>query len=301
MRDDKVLTGWNGLMIAAYADGYRVLKVEKYRHAAEAAAEFLLRRLRTPDGRLLRTYRLGQAKLPAYLEDYAFLAHGLLRLHAATGDARWLREARALADRMIADFEDREDGGFFFTAVGHESLLARPKDPFDNALPSGNSMAILDLLALHRATGESSYRDHAARALRAFATPMARLPYAMPMMLVGLEQYLDQEAKRDRPAPAPPVADSADGSPRTVTASARPAGDAADGHCRRQGVRRVGLRVDRSRLAPLRQSRRGRRAQAHDPRARSVLGGIRHAGRGQVPGRRGQGPRFHRAGKGRAV
>ena len=94
---------------------------------------------------------LGQAKLPAYLEDYAFLAHGLLRLHAATGDARWLREARALADRMIADFEDREDGGFFFTADGHESLLARPKDPFDNALPSGNTVAILDLLALHKA------------------------------------------------------------------------------------------------------------------------------------------------------
>ncbi len=174
MRDDKVLTGWNGLMIAAYADGYRVLQVEKYRQAAEKAAEFLLAKLRTPDGRLLRTYRLGQAKLPAYLEDYAFLAHGLLRLHAATGDARWLREARALADRMIADFEDREEGGFFFTAEGHESLLARPKDPFDNALPSGNSMAILDLLALHRVTGESSYRDHAAKALGAFSTTDVR-------------------------------------------------------------------------------------------------------------------------------
>ena len=123
MRDDKVLTGWNGLMIAAYADGYRVLKVEKYRQAAEARRRAsCCDKLRTPDGRLLRTYRLGQAKLPAYLEDYAFLAHGLLRLHAATGDARWLREARAMADRMIADFEDREDGGFFFTAD-------RPREP----------------------------------------------------------------------------------------------------------------------------------------------------------------------------
>ena len=91
LRDDKVLTGWNGLMIAAYADGYRVLHVEKYRRTAEKAAEFLLAKLRTPEGRLLRTYRLGQAKLPAYLEDYAFLAHGLLLLHAATGEARWLR------------------------------------------------------------------------------------------------------------------------------------------------------------------------------------------------------------------
>ncbi len=192
LRDDKVLTGWNGLMIAAYADGYRVLRVEKYRQAAERAAEFLLAKLRSPDGRLLRTYRLGKAKLPAYLEDYAFLAHGLLQLHAATGDARWLREARTLTDRMISEFEDRELGGFFFTADGHESLLARPKDPFDNALPSGNSLAILDLLAIHRATGESSYRDHAAKALGAFSTTMSERAFAMPMMLVALERFLDQ-------------------------------------------------------------------------------------------------------------
>jgi uncharacterized protein YyaL (SSP411 family) len=224
-RDDKVLTGWNGLMIAAYADGYRVLRVENYRRAGEAAADFLLRRLRTPEGRLLRTYRAGQAKLSAYLEDYAFLAHGLLRLHAATGDARWLREARGLVDRMIADFEDREDGGFFFTAEGHESLLARPKDPLDNALPSGNSVAILDLLALHKATGESSYRDHAAKALSAFTTPMSRLPYAMPVMLVGLERDLDQEREPGRPASEPRVARGDDDSPRTVTASARMAGE----------------------------------------------------------------------------
>jgi hypothetical protein len=174
---------------------------------------------------LLRTYRLGQAKLSAYLEDYAFLAHGLLRLHAATGDDRWLREARALVDRMIADFEDPEDGGFFFTAEGHESLLARPKDPLDNALPSGNTVAILDLLALHKLTGESSYRDHASRALGAFSTPMARLPYAMPMMLVGLERYLDQAPEERRPAPEPRVAEAGDDATRTVTASARPAGD----------------------------------------------------------------------------
>ena len=191
MRDDKILTGWNGLMIAAYADGYRVLHVEKYRQAAERAADFLLTRLRGADGRLLRTYRLGKAKLPAYLEDYAFLAHGLIQLHAATSDARWLREARTLVDRMIADFEDRELGGFFYTAEGHESLLARPKDPFDNALPGANSMAILDLLAIHRATGESSYRDHAAKALGAFSSTMSERAFAMPMMLMALERYLD--------------------------------------------------------------------------------------------------------------
>src|SRR5262249_49368635 len=192
LRDDKILTGWNGLMIAAYADGYRVLHVEKYRRAAEVAAEFLLTRLRSPDGRLLRTYRLGRAKRPPYLEDYAFLAHGLLQLHAATHDPRWLREARSLTDRMLADFEDHEDGGFYFTASDQETLLARPKDPIDGALPSGNSIAVLNLLALHRATGESSYRDHAAKALGAFSSHLAQRPAALPMMLVALGQYLDQ-------------------------------------------------------------------------------------------------------------
>ena len=125
--DDKIITGWNGLMIAAYADGYRLLKAEKYRQAAEKAAGFLLDKLRTSDGHLRRTARLGKAKLPAFLEDYAFLIHGLLRLHAATRDERWLKEARALAERMLLDFEDRDEGGFFFTADDHESLLAPPR------------------------------------------------------------------------------------------------------------------------------------------------------------------------------
>ncbi len=228
LRDDKVLTGWNGLMIAAYADGYRVLRVEKYRQAAERAATFLLTRLRSPDGRLLRTYRLGQAKLPAYLEDYAFLAHGLLQLHAATGDDRWLREARTLTDRMIADFEDREAGGFFFTADGQESLLARPKDPFDNALPGGNSVAILDLLAIHRATGESSYRDHAAKALGAFSTLMSERAFAMPLMLVALERYLDQAPDASK-AEAPVAASPRPASPGVVAATVGPTGPIAPG------------------------------------------------------------------------
>ena len=226
LRDDKVLTGWNGLMIAAYADGYQVLQVEDYRRAAEKAAAFLLAKLRAPDGRLLRTYRLGQAKLPAYLEDYAFLAHGLLQLHAATRDARWLSAARTLTDRMLADFEDREQGGFFFTAENHESLLARPKDPIDSVLPSGNSIAILNLLALHRATGESAYRDHAAKALRAFSSTLAQRPFAMPMMLMALEQYLDQGP--DAGTLGPRVAVQPEGAAaRIVTAAARPAGEPA--------------------------------------------------------------------------
>ena len=163
-RDDKIVTGWNGLMIAAYADAYRLLKQSKYRQAAERAAGFLLAELRLPDGRLLRTYCQGRAKLPAYLEDYAFLTHGLLRLYRATGEARWLREARSLNDRLVADFDDSELGGFFFTAVGHERLLARAKDAFDNALPSGNSVAILNLLDLYRQSRQASYLEHAGKA-----------------------------------------------------------------------------------------------------------------------------------------
>jgi len=203
--DDKVITAWNGLMIAAYAGGYRALKVEKYRQAAEKAAGFLLEKLRSPDGRLLRTYRQGKARLPAYQEDYAFLVQGLLRLHQATGDARWLRESETLTERMLADFEDREEGGFFFTANDHESLLARAKDPFDNALPSGNTIAILNLLELHRATGKPAYLEHAGKALDAFSTSLSRLPAAMPLGLVGLEQYLDAKPGPATPKPSAPA------------------------------------------------------------------------------------------------
>jgi uncharacterized protein YyaL (SSP411 family) len=227
LRDDKILTAWNGLMIAAYADGYRILKADKYRRAAEKAAGFLLDNLRTKDGRLLRTIRQGKAKLPGYLEDYAFLAHGLLRLHAATNDARWLREARSLTDTMLSAFEDREEGGFFFTADGHESLLARAKDPFDNALPSGNSMAVLNLLALYRATGEEKYLDHAAKALGAFSTSLAQVPAALPLLLIGLDQYLD--AKPGRIVPKTLAHATPDRPPaQVVRAQARLAGQAAN-------------------------------------------------------------------------
>jgi uncharacterized protein YyaL (SSP411 family) len=189
--DDKVLTSWNGLMIAAYADGYRVFKDDAYRQAAEKAADFLLARLRTPDGRLLRTYRAGQAKLGAYLEDYAFLIHGLLRLHAATGDKARLAQARELTDRMLAEFTDKKDGGFFYTADGHETLLARTKDPYDSAIPSGNSVAIRSLIALSTATGEARYLEEAGKALDAFSPIMGQSPVGVPLMLVGLGEYLD--------------------------------------------------------------------------------------------------------------
>jgi uncharacterized protein YyaL (SSP411 family) len=208
MLDDKILTAWNGLTIAAYADAYRVLKNENYRNAAVRAADFLLTRLRNGGGRLLRTYRTGQAKLPAYLEDYACFIHGLLRLHAATGESLWLDKARTLADRMIADFSDTNQGGFFFTAGDHESLLARPKDPFDGALPGSNSMAVLDLLALHRATAEIRYLEVAKTTLESFSQELSENPGAMPLMLLALEQYLDlrpEEISREPQVEAAPI------------------------------------------------------------------------------------------------
>ncbi len=190
--DDKILTAWNGLMIAAYADGYRVLKDDRLLRAAEKAADFVLDKLRDPSGRLLRSYRAGKARLPGYLEDYAYLVHGLLRLHEAANDPRRLDQARALTDRMIADFADEQDGGFYFTADDHESLLARSKDPHDGALPSANGIAVLDLTALHRADpDETRYLDVAGKTIDAFSPFLAQSPAAMPTLVVGLLEYQD--------------------------------------------------------------------------------------------------------------
>ena len=191
LRDDKILTAWNGLMIAAYSDGFRVLKNDHYRAVAVKAADFLWKHLRTPEGRLLRTFNDGRAKLPAYLEDYAFLAHGLLRLHAANGDPVRLQQARELTDKMIEGFLDKKAGGFFFTAGDHESLIARPKDPLDNVLPSGNSVAVRNLVTLAKATGEERYLDVAGQTLEAFSATLMQSPASAPLMLVGLGEYLD--------------------------------------------------------------------------------------------------------------
>jgi uncharacterized protein YyaL (SSP411 family) len=189
--DDKILTAWNGLMIAAYAEGFRVLGDEAYRRAAEGAADFLGANLRTPEGRLLRTWRADKAKVPAYLDDHAFLAFGLLRVFKATGDGARLDQATKLADQMVASFADERAGGFFFTAGDHESLLARPKEPYDGALPSGNAIAVLTLLELAEATGRPELLDVAARALNALSPALSRTPAGVPMLLAALARYRD--------------------------------------------------------------------------------------------------------------
>jgi len=184
--DDKVLVAWNGLALAAFADAARVFDRADYRTAAERNAAFILREMQTREGRLLRAWRGGKAKLNAYLEDYANLIDGLLALYEATFDARWFTEARRLADVMIAHFRDAA-GGFFDTSDDHEALAVRPKSIQDNATPSGNAMAATVLLRLAALTGEGRYRDLAEEALRLAQPMLGPYPTAFAQWLSTLD------------------------------------------------------------------------------------------------------------------
>jgi uncharacterized protein YyaL (SSP411 family) len=192
--DDKVLTAWNGLMLAAFAECAVVFDREEFRQAALKNARFVLSKLARRDNagrwRLLRTWRSGEAKLNGYLEDYAFYADGLLCLYEATFDPHCLEEARALVETMLAYFWDERDGGFFATSSDHESLIQRPKDWDDNATPSGNSVAVELLLKLAILTGNDDYRQRAARVLRRLGPVLERHPYGFARMLGALDLYL---------------------------------------------------------------------------------------------------------------
>jgi uncharacterized protein YyaL (SSP411 family) len=198
--DTKVLTAWNGQMIAGYAVAGRLLEEPKYTATAAKAADFVLSKLRTKEGRLLRTYgaRPGgpaEAKLNAYLDDYAFLVHGLLCLHDATKDKRWLEEAKALTDVMVKSHGDEKGGGFFYTSNDHEKLFARGKDQYDGAQPSGNSVAARNLVRLWQKTGEERYRALAEKSLKSFATALKENPSGLTTMAEALALYLDAEKK----------------------------------------------------------------------------------------------------------
>jgi uncharacterized protein len=174
-RDEKILTAWNGLMMASFAEAGVVLNRPDYTEAARGNAEFVLSNLRE-NGMLLRTWKDGRAKFNAYLEDYAFLAEGLLTLFETTGEARWLKETLALTDRMIEEFWDNEGGGFYFTGKSHENLIVRSKEYFDNATPSGNSVAAMVLLRLATLTGRENYRNLATAVLREVGDQTRRYP-----------------------------------------------------------------------------------------------------------------------------
>jgi uncharacterized protein YyaL (SSP411 family) len=189
--DEKVLTSWNGLMIAAYAQAAAVLDNPGYAAAAARAADFLLTRLRTADGRLLRTWSAGaEPKLNGYLEDYAFLIDGLVSLYEATFEPRWVGAALELTRVLIDQFWDPSEGGFFYTGRDHETLIARGKDPHDNATPSGNAMAVTALLRLAKLSGRTELLEKAEATLRAYAGLLASHPLAAGQMLVALDFYL---------------------------------------------------------------------------------------------------------------
>jgi hypothetical protein len=177
-------------MIGSLAFAGSRLKESSYTKAAERAARFLLKNMRS-GGRLLRTYRDGEAKLNAYLDDYAFLIDGLLDLFEATNHKVWLNEARELMEVLIQQFYDEQDGGFYFTSADHEQLLIRLRDPLDKATPSGNGMAARSLVRLAHITGEKRYLDLARKCFEAFQEVMERAPRGTESLLLALSMYLD--------------------------------------------------------------------------------------------------------------
>jgi uncharacterized protein YyaL (SSP411 family) len=189
-RDEKVLTAWNGLMMAAFAEASAILGNKDYLEIARRNADFILDSLQK-DGYLLRTYKDGKAKLNAYLEDYANFADALLELYQVSGEAKYLAEARRLADLMIAEFWDEGNGGFFFTANNHEELILRNKDYYDNATPSGNSVAADVLLKLSHLIGDEKYERFAVTVLRQVAPQISQYANGFGRALSALEFYLN--------------------------------------------------------------------------------------------------------------
>jgi uncharacterized protein len=187
-RDEKVLTSWNSLMISAFAKGAQVLDDDRYRDAAVRAAGFIARNMiNASDGTLLRRYRDGDAAIPGFLDDYAFFTQALLDLYETDFDPGRIEMAIVLTNKMRDLFEDREQGGFFTTALGDESLVLRMKDDYDGAEPAGNSIALLNLLRLAEITGNEEFRAAAERTFTALASRIANQPVAVPQMLVALD------------------------------------------------------------------------------------------------------------------
>ena len=185
--DDKRLTAWNALMISALADAGAALDRPDYTDAAVACAEFIWRDMRDADGRLLRTYNRGQARLGAYLEDHAFLLEALLTLYETTFDPRWFAAARELAETILARFSDAENGGFFATADDHETLIARRKELEDAPIPAGASSAAFGLLRLAALTGEHRYEEAALGVLRLLHAVAPQHPAAFAHLLQALD------------------------------------------------------------------------------------------------------------------
>ena len=189
-RDDKVLVAWNGLMIESLCSAATALDEPRYLESARRAADFLLSTLRQDDGRLLHCWRGGQAKLPAYLDDYAALANALAGLYQASFDEHYLDAACELADYMLKHFRDPQDGGFFYTADDHPPLIARTQDLYDNATPGGNALATTALVRLGKLTGRDDYLAAAADTFKRALAILQQSPTASSQMLRALDLYL---------------------------------------------------------------------------------------------------------------
>ncbi|MCC6804412.1 MAG: thioredoxin domain-containing protein, partial [Anaerolineae bacterium] len=192
--DDKIVTAWNGLMLASLSEAARVFKRADYYDAALRCGEFLVERLMTADARLLRTYKDGQAKIDAYLEDYAALIDAFLELYQTTFDERWFDHARRLADRVLSRFR-APDGGFFDTSDDHESLIARPRGLQDNATPAGSSLIARGLIELTAYTGNADYIDAATGALRLLTAAMREYPQAFGEALNAVDMAVQGVAE----------------------------------------------------------------------------------------------------------
>lgn len=189
-RDEKIIASWNGLMISAMAQAAQVMEDSRYANAAEHAAEFVLTHMQPTTGRLLHTYKDGQARLNAYSDDYACLIDGLVDVFQATQEVRYLKSALSLADALRSQFEDPQAGGFHYTSHDHEALIARQKDLQDNATPSGNGMAATALLRLGRLTNRPDLEQAAERTLQLTSSIAQKYPTAAGQSLIALDFYL---------------------------------------------------------------------------------------------------------------
>ncbi len=186
-RDDKILTDWNGLMIAAFSVGSRVFDDRKYADAAKRAADFILNKMYKKDGTLLHRYRERDAAIEGNADDYAFLIWGLTELYEATFEVKYLKHAIQLNDYFITHFRDRKRGGFFFTPDNGEDLLVRKREIYDGAIPSGNSVAMLNLIRLARITGRTDLEEYAEETGAAFSDATGRMPSAHTFLMCALE------------------------------------------------------------------------------------------------------------------
>jgi uncharacterized protein YyaL (SSP411 family) len=192
LRDEKILASWNGLALSAFAKAGLILDDAAALNQARLSAKFMLEAM-VSQGRLAHSYQEGNPKGEGFLDDYAFVIAGLIDLFEASGELHWLESAQELSRIVQRDFADEQSGGFFLTSTAHETLIAREKPAYDGAVPSGNSVMVLNLLRLHLLTDQHAYLREAERALAAFGTSLRSAPTALGEMLLALEFYLAKQ------------------------------------------------------------------------------------------------------------